>query len=262
MQRSDETIVVCGAGRDIWALIAVTDPVRSEAPATVAQIHRQDLRSVLLTGDNAATAHNVGARVQIADVRAELLPDGKAQVIREFIAHHGPTAMAGDGINDSQALLAASVGVAMGGNATDVAAESADVVLMHDDLRMLPFLVEHARRARRVIIQNVSVALGAKAVFLAFMAAGAATLWMAVAADMGASLLVTFNGLRMLRRLPGWGSGGIAGTGAGGGVIERSTIHVPAVADLQDHDDERGPVHAVEDAIRSGADSKTRRRSR
>ena len=206
MQRSDETIVVCGAGRDVWALIAVTDPVRSEATATVARIHRQDLRSVLLTGDNAATAHNVGARVQIADVRAELLPDGKAAAIRKLIAHHGPTAMVGDGINDSQALLTASVGVAMGGNATDVAAESADVVLMHDDLRKLPFLVEHARRARRVIIQNVSVALGAKAIFLVFMTAGAATLWMAVAADMGASLLVTFNGLRMLRPT-GLGSG-------------------------------------------------------
>ena len=199
MQRADETIVVCGAGDDVWALVAVTDPVRAEAPASVAQIHHQGLRSVLLTGDNAATARNVGARVQVADVRAELLPDGKAEAIRELIARHGPTAMVGDGINDSQALLAASVGVAMGGNATDVAAESADVVLMRDDLRKLPFLVEHARRARRVIIQNVTVALGAKALFLAFMAAGAATLWMAVAADMGASLLVTFNGLRMLR---------------------------------------------------------------
>ncbi len=208
MQRSDETIVVCGAGDDVWALLAVTDPVRSEAPASVAQIHGQGLRSALLTGDNVATARSVGARVQVADVRAELLPDGKADAVRELVARHGPTAMVGDGINDSQALLAASVGIAMGGNATDVAAESADVVLMQDDLRKLPFLVDHARRARRLIIQNVTVALGAKALFLAFMAAGAATLWMAVAADMGASLLVTFNGLRMLR--PGGTGGDVA----------------------------------------------------
>ena len=199
MQRADETIVVCGAGDDVWALVAITDPVRPEAPASVAQIDRLGLRSALLTGDNAATAHSVGARVDVADVRAELLPDGKAEAIREIIARHGPTAMVGDGINDSQALLAASVGIAMGGNATDVAAESADVVLMQDDLQKLPFLVSHARRARRVIIENITVALGAKALFLAFMAFGAATLWMAVAADMGASLLVTFNGLRMLR---------------------------------------------------------------
>ncbi len=199
MQRADETVVVCGAGDDVWALVAVTDPVRPEAPCSMAQMHGQGLRSALLTGDNTATANSVGARVQVADIRAELLPDGKAEAVRELIARHGPTAMVGDGINDSQALLAASVGIAMGGNATDVAAESADVVLMQDDLRKLPFLVGHARRARRVIIENVTVALGAKALFLAFMAFGAATLWMAVAADMGASLLVTFNGLRMLR---------------------------------------------------------------
>ena len=199
MQRADETIVVCGAGDDAWALVAITDPVRPEARASVAEIQRLGLRSALLTGDNAATANRVGARVQVTDVRAELLPDDKAETVRDLIARRGPTAMVGDGINDSQALLAASVGIAMGGNATDVAAESADVVLMHDDLRKLPFLVKHARRARRLIIQNVTVALGAKAIFLAFMAAGAATLWMAVAADMGASLLVTFNGLRMLR---------------------------------------------------------------
>ena len=205
MQRADETVVVCGAGESVWALIAVTDPVRPEAAFSVAQIHGQGLRSTLLTGDNATTARSVGARVEVTDVRAELLPDGKADAVRELIARHGPTAMVGDGINDSQALLAASVGIAMGGNATDVAAESADVVLMQDDLRKLPFLVDHARRARRLIIQNITVALAAKALFLAFMAAGAATLWMAVAADMGASLLVTFNGLRMLR--PGWVEG-------------------------------------------------------
>ena len=215
MQRTDETIVVCGAGADVWALIAIADPVRPEAPSSVEQIHRQDLRTALLTGDNAATARSVGARVQVEDVRAELLPDGKADAVRELIARHGPTAMVGDGINDSQALLAASVGVAMGGNATDVAAESADVVLMRDDLFKLPFLVGHARRARRVIIENVTVALGAKALFLAFMAFGAATLWMAVAADMGASLLVTFNGLRMLR--PAWVGGETSSGPAGAG---------------------------------------------
>ena len=217
MQRADETVVVCGAGDDVWALVALTDPVRAEAAASVAQIHRQGLRSALLTGDNAATARSVGARVQVTDVRAELLPDGKAAAVDEMIARHGPTAMVGDGINDSQALLRASVGVAMGGSATDVAAESADVVLMHDDLRKLPFVVDHARRARRIIIENITVALGAKAVFLAFMAFGAATLWMAVAADMGASLLVTFNGLRMLRPagVPGGPSREPALAGAG-----------------------------------------------
>ena len=209
MRHGDETVVVCGAGDDVWALIAISDPVRPEAAESLSRMHRHGLRSVLLTGDNAVTARRVGSRVDVADIRAELLPDGKAQAVQDLIAGHGPTGMVGDGINDSQALLAASVGIAMGGNATDVAVESADVVLMQDDLRKLPFLVDHARRARRVIIENVTVALGAKALFLVVMALGAATLWMAVAADMGASLLVTFNGLRMLRP---------AGAGAGSGA--------------------------------------------
>ena len=197
-RRPDETVVVCGAGSDIWAFLTIADPMRPEAAPAVARMHAHGLRSVLLTGDNAATARSVGDRVEVGEVRAELLPDDKAAAVRASIARDGPTAMVGDGINDSQALLAASVGIAMGGNATDVAVESADVVLLKDDLTKLPFLVDHARRARRVIIENVTVALGAKALFLAVMALGAATLWMAVAADMGASLLVTFNGLRML----------------------------------------------------------------
>ncbi|MCY4660835.1 MAG: cation-translocating P-type ATPase [Acidobacteria bacterium] len=205
--RPDETTIVCGAGDDVWAILTVADPVRAEAAPSVAQVHAHGIRSVLLTGDNAATARSVGDRVEVDEVRADLLPDGKAEAVRETIARVGPTAMVGDGINDSQALLAASVGIAMGSNATDVAVESADVVLLKDDLRKLPFLVEHARRARRVIIENVTVALGAKALFLVFMAFGAATLWMAVAADMGASLLVTFNGLRMLGTSSDTGAG-------------------------------------------------------
>ena len=206
-RRPDETVVVCGAGSDVWALLTVADPVRPEAAPSVARMHAHGIRSVLLTGDNAATARGVGDRVEVGEVRAELLPNDKAAAVRATIARDGPTAMVGDGINDSQALLAASVGIAMGGNATDVAVESADVVLLKDDLTQLPFLVDHARRARRVIIENVTVALGAKALFLAVMALGAATLWMAVAADMGASLLVTFNGLRMLGTRPATDAG-------------------------------------------------------
>ena len=183
MQRADETVVVCGAGDDVWALVAVTDPVRPEAPCSMAQMHGQGLRSALLTGDNTATANSVGARVQVADIRAELLPDGKAEAVRELIARHGPTAMVGDGINDSQALLAASVGIAMGGNATDVAAESADVVLM----RLLvttcgsspSWWATRPARPAGVSSSRTSPSRSAptiRALFLAFMAFGAATL--------------------------------------------------------------------------------------
>ena len=200
MQRPGETVVVCGAGDDVWALIAITDQVRSEARESVSQLHALGLRSALLTGDNSETAGDVAARVGVSDVRAELLPEDKVAAVRELSARHGAVGMVGDGINDSQALLAAQVGVALGGNATDVAVESADVVMLRADLRKVPYLVSHARRARSLIIENVTLALGSKALFLVFMFFGAATLWMAVAADMGATLLVTFNGLRMLRR--------------------------------------------------------------
>ena len=216
MQRPGETVVVCGAGDDVWALIAITDQIRSEAPESVSRLHALGLRSALLTGDNAETAENVAGRVGVSDVRADLLPEDKAEAVRELSARYGAIGMVGDGINDSQALLAASVGIALGGNATDVAVESADVVLLRADMRKIPFLVDHARRARSVIIENVTLALGSKALFLAFMFFGAATLWMAVAADMGATLVVTFNGLRMLRRPPesGGPSGDLALEGA------------------------------------------------
>ena len=200
---ADRTVVICGAGTEPWAVVTLSDPVRSEASWTVSRLDAQGIRPVLLTGDNRVTANSVATRVGLSDVRAELLPEDKATAIAELRARNGVTAMAGDGINDSPALVASSVGIAFGTNASDLAVESADVVLMRPDLRLLPFLIDHARRARARIIENIALALGAKALFLVVMAFGAATLWMAVAADMGASLLVTFNGLRMLRQPTG-----------------------------------------------------------
>ena len=202
MQRAGETVVVCGAGREVWALVAITDRLRPDAPESVARLHALGLQTALLTGDNVATAGAVAAQAGIADVRADLLPEEKASAVRELSARHGSVGMVGDGINDSPALVEAAVGVALGGNATDVAVEAADVVLLRPDLRNLPQLVRHARRARSLIIANVALALGSKALFLGVMLLGTATLWMAVAADMGATMLVTFNGLRMLRRPP------------------------------------------------------------
>ena len=197
---ADRTVVICGVGAEPWAVVTLSDPVRPEASWAVSRLDAQGIRPVLLTGDNQVTANSVATRVGLSDVRAELLPEDKAAAIADLRARHGATAMAGDGINDSPALVASSVGIALGNNATDLAVESADVVLMRPDLRLLPFLVDHARRARTRIIENIALALGAKALFLIVMAFGAATLWMAIAADMGASLLVTFNGLRMLRQ--------------------------------------------------------------
>lgn len=200
LEDSEHTVVACGAGPEAWALVSLTDAVRPDAAAVVAQLRRQGLeRLVLLTGDNRMTAQAIGERVGISDVRGELLPDQKTAAIRSLLAEVSPSAMVGDGVNDGDAIAAASLGIGFGSSGADVALEPAGVIIVTPRLESLPFLFRHARRTQRVIYENVGIALLFKAAFLALAAADLATLWMAVAADMGATLLVIFNGLRLLR---------------------------------------------------------------
>jgi Cd2+/Zn2+-exporting ATPase len=152
----------------------------------------------MLTGDNQGTATAVGVAVGVDEVRAELLPEDKMQAIQEIARIHGPVAMVGDGVNDAPALATATIGIAMGAAGTDAAIETADIALMSDDLARLPWLVRHARRALHIIRQNIVFALGLKAAFMVLALLQVATLWMAIAADMGASLIVIFNALRLL----------------------------------------------------------------
>jgi Cd2+/Zn2+-exporting ATPase len=154
----------------------------------------------MLTGDNRATADAVAAAVGVDEVRAELLPEDKVKVIEELEQKYGPTAMIGDGVNDAPALARATLGVAMGAAGTDAAIETADVALMGDDLSKLAWSVEHSRATVNVIRANTVLALAVKAVFAILTLAGIASLWGAIAADMGASLLVVANALRLLRR--------------------------------------------------------------
>ena len=153
----------------------------------------------LLTGDNVATARAVGDDLDVDEVRAGLLPEDKVAAVRELRERHGRVLMVGDGVNDAPALAAADVGVAMGGIGTDAALETADIALMADDLSRLPATLRLARKAEGIIRANISASLLTKAVFVVLALGGCATLWMAVVADMGASLLVTLNGLRALR---------------------------------------------------------------
>jgi len=156
--------------------------------------------TVMLTGDNEATARAIAAAAGVDDVRAELMPEEKVAAIEAMLDRHEAVAMVGDGVNDAPALARATVGIAMGAAGTDAALETADVALMADDLSKLPFAVSLSQQARRIIRQNVALSLGIKALFLALAIGGVATLWMAVFADVGASLIVTFNGMRLLRR--------------------------------------------------------------
>lgn len=181
------------------ALLAVADTLRDESRAVVDVLHARGVRTALLSGDNARTAAVMAAAVGIDEVQGELLPVDKQSALNALRERHGAVAMVGDGINDAPALAQADLGIAMGGIGSDVALETADVVIMNDDLRRIPELLQLSSRTYHVLWQNILLALGIKAVFLLLALLGQASLWMAVFADTGATLLVVLNGLRMLR---------------------------------------------------------------
>lgn len=189
-----------GSGWTFWGLIGVADTVRPDAREAVAALKRLGIRrTVMLTGDNERTARAVAAQAGVDEVRANLLPEEKVAAVEDLLAEYGQVAMVGDGVNDAPALARATVGIAMGGAGTDQALETADIVLMADDLSKLPFAIRLSRRALSVIRQNIGFSLLVKAAFMALALPGLATLWMAVFADVGASLLVILNGMRLLR---------------------------------------------------------------
>lgn len=204
LEAQGQTALVLLRGQTALAIFAIADVVRPESAEAIARLKRLGIRPVMLTGDNRHTAEAIARQVGItdsADVRSELLPEQKLQAI-EALAAGGTVVvgMVGDGINDAPALARADIGFAMGAAGTDSAIETADVALMNDDPRKLAEFIELSRATRAVLWQNIALALGIKAVFLTLALAGQATLWMAVFADMGGSLLVVFNGLRLLRR--------------------------------------------------------------
>ncbi len=200
MARAGRTVVVVGNDRHVCGFIALADQVRPEARQAVAELRAAGVEHVvMLTGDNRGTAEAIAAETGVDEVYAELLPADKVAKVEELVAKYGSVAMAGDGVNDAPAMGRATVGIAMGAIGTDAAIETSDIALMSDDLAKLPWLVRHSRRTLRVIRQNIAFALGVKATFVVLTFVGYSSMWGAIAADMGASLLVVFNGLRLLR---------------------------------------------------------------
>ncbi|GLR26576.1 hypothetical protein GCM10007875_16660 [Limnobacter litoralis] len=184
----------------VLALFAVSDEVRPGAAAQIRRLKGLGLQVVMLTGDNPVVAQGVGRSLGIEDIRASLLPNEKMEQIRHLRAESaGLVAMAGDGINDAPALASAGLGFAMGGSGTDIAMDTADIVVMNDNLARIVDTIELSKKTRWVLWQNIVLALGIKLVFLYLAVFQEATMWEAVFADMGASLLVVFNGLRLLR---------------------------------------------------------------
>jgi Cd2+/Zn2+-exporting ATPase len=200
LEKEGKTAVILSSTSAPLCVIGVADTVRGHSPEAIRQLHTLGVASVMLTGDNQTTASAIAAQVGIDDARGNLLPEDKLAVIDELIRRYGNVGMVGDGINDAPALAKASIGFAMGTAGTDTAIETADVALMDDDLRKLPHFIRLSRDTSRVLRQNIALAIGIKAVFFVLALAGKATLWMAVFADMGASLSVVFNGMRLLRR--------------------------------------------------------------
>ncbi len=179
--------------------VAIADTLRETVPQVITDLRRAGIqRTVMLTGDNEGTAQAVASAAGVDEFRAGLLPEQKVEEVERLLAQYGKVAMVGDGINDAPALARATVGIVMGAAGSDAALETADIALMADDLTKLPFTIRLSRRALSIIRQNVAFALLIKVAFLVLAVAGVATLWMAVFADMGASLLVTLNGMRVL----------------------------------------------------------------
>jgi Cd2+/Zn2+-exporting ATPase len=201
LEREGKTAIVVGDEDGALGVIAVSDPLRGNAATSIAALRRIGVTHVaMLTGDNPETATVVGAQAGIDDVRAGLLPAQKVAAVAELRDRYGAVAMVGDGVNDAPALAAATIGIAMGAAGTDAALETADIALMSDDLSALPDTISLARRTTRVIWQNIVFSIVVKALFLVLAPLGLVSLWLAVLADMGTSLLVTANGLRLLRR--------------------------------------------------------------
>ncbi len=202
LEQQGKTVILLTDEQQVQALFAVADTVKDSSRQAIAELHALGIKTIMLTGDNAHTAAAIAAQVGIDEARGDLLPEDKLKAIEAKMGEGGEGAavgMVGDGINDAPALARSSIGFAMGATGTGTAIETADVALMDDDLRKLPRFVRLSRHTHALLVQNIVLALGIKAVFLVLTLSGAGTMWMAVFADVGASLLVVGNGLRLLR---------------------------------------------------------------
>jgi len=194
MEDAGHSLIVIWNEKHICGLISVADTVRKEALESIRNMKKQGVsKVVMLTGDNFQTAQAVAEATGVDEFRAELLPEDKVKAVAELTESHGRVAMVGDGVNDAPAMAASTLGIAMGAIGTDAAIETADIALMSDDLSKLAWSIGHSRKTLAIIKQNIIFALGLKALFIVLALAGVATLWMAIAADMGASLLVIFK---------------------------------------------------------------------
>ena len=198
-EQRGRTVTLLADDDGVVAIFAVADIIKESSRQAVTELKALGVTPVMLTGDNVATAKAIAAEAGLDESQGGLLPEEKLAEIKTLQKRFGATAMTGDGINDAPALAQAEIGFAMGGMGTDIAMEAADVVIMNDDLRRIPETIRLSRKTHTVLMQNITLALGIKAIFMVLAILGMATMWMAVFADMGATLLVVANGLRLMK---------------------------------------------------------------
>ncbi|MFM0048343.1 heavy metal translocating P-type ATPase [Caballeronia grimmiae] len=199
-ERDGKTVVMLADSKRVLGLFVVADTVKDTSREAISELHALGVRTVMLTGDNGHTAAAIAKEVGIDRAEGDQLPDDKLRAVESLSGDRGMVGMVGDGINDAPALARADIGFAMGAMGTDTAIETADVALMDDDLRKIPAFIRLSKATHTVLVQNITLALAIKAIFLALTIGGLGTMWMAVFADVGASLLVVANGLRLLRK--------------------------------------------------------------
>jgi Cd2+/Zn2+-exporting ATPase len=199
LAKAGHTVMVVGNASHVCGFIALADALRPGGRQALQALRHAGVKHlVMLTGDNQGTADAIARETGVDEVHAELLPADKVTAVEALVAKYSQVAMVGDGVNDAPALGRATLGIAMGAAGSDAAIETADIALMSDDLSKLPWLIRHSRHTLAVIRQNIGFSLSVKALFVVLTFAGYSSLWAAIAADMGASLLVIFNGLRLL----------------------------------------------------------------
>jgi Cd2+/Zn2+-exporting ATPase len=202
LEQQGKTVMLLGTQHRILGMIAVADTLREDSREAIKALHRVGIRHIaMLTGDNNRVASAIARKLDLDTFYSELLPEDKVAAVKKIASDYGKLVMVGDGVNDAPALAAATVGVAMGTAGSDVALETADVALMTDDLGKLAYIVKLSRKTVAIIKENIAFSISIKIIFLILLSLGLGNLWLAVLADMGASLLVTLNGMRLMRRL-------------------------------------------------------------
>ena len=196
LEKQGKTAIVMSDGKRIKGIIAVTDEIRNESKQLIESLLKLNVKPIMLTGDNPASAQFIASNLGIETVKAGLLPENKVAELTKLLSEYKHVAMAGDGVNDAPALASASVGIAMGATGSDIAIENSDIALLNDNLALLPYLIKLGRKVAGIIRFNVIFAVSIKFIFLILAAFGLSNLSLAIFADVGVTILVIINGLR------------------------------------------------------------------